>query len=48
MDGCMCNVVLEHCRAVNGWLYIQCCLNAMQDSKWMVVCSKLSESTAGQ
>ena len=48
MDGCMFKVVLKHCRTVNGWFYVQSCFNALQDSKWMVVCSKLFESTAGQ
>ena len=41
MDGCMFRVVLEHCRAVNGWLYVQSCFIALQDSRWRVVCSKL-------
>ena len=41
MDGCMFNVVLAQCRTVNGWLYVQSCMKALQDSRWMVVCSKL-------
>ena len=41
MDGCMFRVVLKHCRAVNGWLYVQSCFKALQDSRWRVVCSKL-------
>ena len=48
MVGCMFKVVLKHCRTVDGWLYVQSCFKALQDSKWMVVCSKLFENTAGQ
>ena len=38
MDGCMFNVVLKHCTPVNGWLYVQSCFKALQDSEWMDVC----------
>ena len=48
MDDCMLKVVLKHCRTVGGWLYVQSCFKALQDSRWMVVWSKLFESTAGQ
>ena len=48
MEGCRFKVVLKHCRAVNGWLYVQSCFKALLDSKWMVVCSKLFLITAGQ
>ena len=41
MDGCMFTVVLKQCRPVDGWLYVQCCFKALQDSGWMDVCSKL-------
>ena len=41
MDGSMFKVVSTHCRTVNGWLYVQSCLKAMQGSKWMVVCAML-------
>ena len=41
MDDCLFKVVSTHCRTVNGWLYLQSCFKAMQESRWMVVCSKL-------
>ena len=41
MNGCMFKVVLKHCRTVDGWLYVQRCLKALQDNRWLVVCSKL-------
>ena len=34
-------VVLNHCMTVDGWLYVQSCFKALQDSRWMDVCSKL-------
>ena len=49
MDGCLFKVsVLKHCRTADGWLYVQSCFNALQDSKWMIACSKMFESTAEQ
>ena len=39
MVGCMFKVVLKN--GCDGWLYVQSCFNAMQDSKWMGVCSML-------
>ena len=41
MDGCMFKDVFKHCRTVDGWLYVQSCFKALQDSRLMVVCSKL-------
>ena len=41
MDGCMFKVVLKTGRTVDGWLYVQRCLKALHDSRWMDVCSKL-------
>ena len=41
MDGCMFKVVLKNGRTVDGWLYVQRCLKALQDNRWLVVCSKL-------
>ena len=48
MEGCRFKVVLKHCRTAYGWLYVQSCFNALQDSKWMIACSKMFESTAEQ
>ena len=48
MDGCMFKVILKQCRDLDGWLYVQSCFNALQDSKWKIACSKMFESTAEQ
>ena len=48
MDGCMFKVVRKHCRTLNGWLYVQSCLKALQDRKRKVVGSKFFQSTARQ
>ena len=41
MDGCMFKVILKLCRDLDGWLYVQSCFKALQDSRWMDVGSKL-------
>ena len=48
MDGCIFRVVLKHCRTVDGGLYVQSCFKERQDCRWIVVCSKMFESTGGQ
>ena len=41
MDGCMFNVVLKNGRTVDALLYVQRCLKALEDNRWLIVCSKL-------
>ena len=41
MVDCMFKVVLEHCRTVDGWMYVQSYFKAVHDSRWMVLCSEL-------
>ena len=39
MVGCMFKVVLKN--GCDGLLYVQRCLKALQDNRWLVVCSML-------